>query len=283
MNTLQLADGRTLSYEEWGDPKGTPVFFLHGTGDSRLARHPDNALTAKLGIRLITFDRPGVGQSTRKPGRTLLTWVSDLETLADQLKLKTFSIAGWSGGGPHALAAAYTLGKRVNQLTLASPLAPFDDPATRKLVLNRDLQLIWSLNRIRFVAEIAARAESAQARRNIAKFVDKIIHDAPADKPTLSDPVLRPMFEEEMSEALAQGSIGVLDDMWAFLAWEFPLESVTQPVTLFVGDADEILDAEMASVFTTRLPNVTASHWEDGGHYAVFSHWEEFLNPLTRD
>lgn len=59
MPTIRLRDGRQLAYEIWGDPDGTPVVFHHGTGDSRLARHPNETLTRDAGIRLVTVDRPG--------------------------------------------------------------------------------------------------------------------------------------------------------------------------------------------------------------------------------
>jgi len=109
---LTLADGRELAYEVWGDPAGRPVFFQHGTGDSRLARHPDDTLTASLGVRLVTADRPGVGRSTPLPGRTLLDWVPDASAVVDALGIDTFAVAGWSGGGPHALAIAHELPAR---------------------------------------------------------------------------------------------------------------------------------------------------------------------------
>ena len=59
--------------------RGPTVVFHHGTGDSRLARHPDESLTADAGVRLLTVDRPGVGASTRLPDRSLLDWPADLE------------------------------------------------------------------------------------------------------------------------------------------------------------------------------------------------------------
>ena len=43
METIAVADGRTSTYEVVGDPDGIPVFFQHGTGDSRLCKHPDDA------------------------------------------------------------------------------------------------------------------------------------------------------------------------------------------------------------------------------------------------
>ena len=50
--SLELADGRTLTYDEYGDPDGTPVIFNHGLTDSSLIRNPDNSLTASLGVRV---------------------------------------------------------------------------------------------------------------------------------------------------------------------------------------------------------------------------------------
>jgi pimeloyl-ACP methyl ester carboxylesterase len=277
VQTLALADGRTLAYELFGDPEGRPVFFQHGTGDSRLARHPDESLTTDLGIRLITADRPGVGGSTRQKHRTLLDWTTDAEALVDALGVERFAVAGWSGGGPHALAIAHALRDRVTSVTLASSLAPFDDPGTKEMVLNKDLKMIWGLRHLKFVAAVAARVESRQSRRDLSKFVDHIGDEAPADRPVLSDPQLRPMFEEEMGEALAQHGIGVLDDMWAFLDWGFMLEDVPQHAELFVGSSDEILSSEMTMRVAARLRDSAAHSWQGGGHYAVFAHWQEFL------
>jgi pimeloyl-ACP methyl ester carboxylesterase len=43
--------------------------------------------------------------------------------LADALDVDRFAVAGWSGGGPHALAIAHVLGARVSKVALASSLA----------------------------------------------------------------------------------------------------------------------------------------------------------------
>src|SRR5689334_6385779 len=110
MHLFTLDDGRELAYELWGKPDGVPVLFQHGTGDSRLARHPDESLTADLSVRLVTVDRPGVGGSTARKNRTLLQWAPDVAALADHLEIDRFAVAGWSGGGPHALAIAHVLG-----------------------------------------------------------------------------------------------------------------------------------------------------------------------------
>jgi hypothetical protein len=139
MKTMQLADGRTLAYEDYGDPDGQPVVFTHGFGDSRLIRNPDDALTASLGVRVIAPDQPGVGGSSPKPGRKMIDWGPDVQELADHLGIDEFAVAGHSGGGPHTLAIAYHLPDRAPKGVLASPVGDFDDPFMRKQLVMRGI------------------------------------------------------------------------------------------------------------------------------------------------
>jgi pimeloyl-ACP methyl ester carboxylesterase len=99
-------DGRTLTFAEWGDLGGSPVFALHGTPGCRLNRHPNNELVRSTGARMITYDRAGYGGSDRHRGRIVADDVGDVAAIADSLGIGHFSIFGGSGGGPHALAVA---------------------------------------------------------------------------------------------------------------------------------------------------------------------------------
>ena len=282
MPTLDLPDGRTLAYEVGGDPAGTPVLYQHGTGDSRLARHPDDGLTASLGVRLVTADRPGVGGSShRHETRTLLGWVSDVEALADALGVDRFVVAGHSGGGPHALAIAYQLGERVTRVGLASSLAPFEEPGARRLVKDRELRTLLGLHHVKFLAEAAGKAEARRFAKDVHRFVAHCADAYPADRTVFQDPQLEPMFEEQFTAALAQDGAGALDDMWAFLDWGFEPEDVHQHVELFYGDQDDVLDVEMRDLLSLRLPDCSPHTWRGAGHYAVYARWEEFLRSLV--
>ncbi|MDD9372374.1 MAG: hypothetical protein PV358_19790, partial [Acidimicrobiales bacterium] len=66
--SVALPGGRTLTLDDVGDPGGVPVVFLHGTPDSRLARHPDDGVAAACGVRLLAVDRPGYGGTSPTPG-----------------------------------------------------------------------------------------------------------------------------------------------------------------------------------------------------------------------
>ena len=66
---VALGGGRMMTVDDVGDPDGAPILYLHGTPDSRLARHPDDGLAAKAGVRLLAVDRPGYGGTDPLPRR----------------------------------------------------------------------------------------------------------------------------------------------------------------------------------------------------------------------
>ncbi len=102
---ITLSDGRALSYREFGAPDGFPIINNHGGLVCGLDISPAHEIARELGIRIISPDRPGIGKSSAKSGRTLLDWASDVRELADTLKLGRFGIVGWSMGGQYALVA----------------------------------------------------------------------------------------------------------------------------------------------------------------------------------
>ena len=108
--TIMRPDGRTVSYVELGKPTGRPLIHFHGTGFSGIEALTGARAAQDAGVRLIAFDRPGFGKSTPKPNRDLATVASDALALADQLGIKYFDVSGFSGGVPHALAAAALAG-----------------------------------------------------------------------------------------------------------------------------------------------------------------------------
>lgn len=92
--TLKLSDGRILGYAQYGDPNGVPLFFFHGWPSSRLQGIMLHEAGKKLGVRIISPDRPGFGLSTYDPKRILLDWPQDVLEIADHLKIKKFAVLG---------------------------------------------------------------------------------------------------------------------------------------------------------------------------------------------
>src|SRR3954447_1183012 len=129
--SMRLPDGRQLAWYEYGDAAGVPCLYVTGTPASGLAGMTYDKAAAEAGVRWISVDKPGYGYSDRAPGRTLLDWTDDARALLDHVGVRRFAVAGESGGGPYALAAAYALPQRVTTAIVIGGLGPGDDPRAR--------------------------------------------------------------------------------------------------------------------------------------------------------
>jgi pimeloyl-ACP methyl ester carboxylesterase len=124
-NQINLVDGRTLGYAEYGSHHGFPVLFFHGLPGSRLEAEKLHHAALKMKVRLIGLDRPGMGLSSPQRDRTILAWAEDIDEFAATLNLKTFSIIGHSGGAAYVAACAYRIPGKVHKAVIVSGIAPF--------------------------------------------------------------------------------------------------------------------------------------------------------------
>jgi pimeloyl-ACP methyl ester carboxylesterase len=125
---LKLGDGRTLHVYETGadDAAGRlAVFWHHGTPNIGAPPEPLFAAAEELGIRWVSYDRPGYGGSSPHPGRDVASAAAHVSSIADALGIDRFALMGHSGGGPHALACGALLEQRVLGVVVGAGLAPF--------------------------------------------------------------------------------------------------------------------------------------------------------------
>ena len=120
-----LSDGRKLGFIEYGDLQGYPIFAFHGLPGSRIWFKKDDEESKILGIRLITVDRPGFGNSDQKPDRTFLQFSDDIYELSQSLDLEKYSVFGVSGGGVYAAACAYKYPDLIHKAGLISTVNQF--------------------------------------------------------------------------------------------------------------------------------------------------------------
>ena len=123
--TITLPDKRQLGYAVEGE--GRPIIYFHGTASSRLEILLLKEFAIRNQFKLIGIDRPGYGLSTFTNRNGLRNFVKDVNTLTDYLKLSSFAVLSWSGGGPFALAfTALFPGKVTRAVAVGSPALPFD-------------------------------------------------------------------------------------------------------------------------------------------------------------
>ncbi|GAA1576683.1 alpha/beta hydrolase [Actinomadura kijaniata] len=263
MREVRTADGRVLAVEEWGTPGGTPVLYLHGTPVGRLARHPDDTVFTSRSIRLITFDRPGLGGSTPRPGRRVVDGADDVAAVADAFGLDRVPVYGVSGGGPHALAFAALRPDRATRVASLAALAPRDADG-----------LDWTAGMMEGNVRTAAVARRTREDMRAHLGADP---SAPPRLPetetaVLSRPGVGRMLAAAYADAVRPGLDGWIDDALALfgLPWGFDPAAVTVPTLLWHGALDPVVPVAHARWLAARLPHATVTIDPDAGHAGHF-------------
>jgi pimeloyl-ACP methyl ester carboxylesterase len=274
LQTIKLADGRTLAYAEWGDPDGSPIIQIHGTPGCRLNRHPNNAKIAATGARLVTYDRPGYGASERHHGRAVVDCVSDIAALADAVGFDRFAVTGGSGGGPHSLAVAALLPDRVTRAACIVGVAPFDvlgdawfdgmDPENIK-------EFGWALEGEERVTAETTREATAMLERIAADPANVLgDFDIPAeDRAILARPDVAKVMVEALTECVRNGVAGWVDDDLAFTRpWGFDPSTIVVPTAVWWGSKDVLVPPGHGEWLAKTVPNAIPRIDHSGGHQA---------------
>jgi pimeloyl-ACP methyl ester carboxylesterase len=284
---VRLRDGRALAFTEWGDLDGPPIFFFHGSPLSRLWC-PDEEATQAARVHIVAVDRPGFGRSDLHPGRRLQDWPLDVAELADTLALDRFAAAGYSAGGPYALACAALLGDRVTRAGLVA--------TTTRLVLRERPGAIAELDeddrRAFELVEHGDRETTAQSfaaelaawTRTVAQDPRRFFDPLPVNDQNRwwrEDPARLEPFLSAIGEALRQGPTGLAwERLVAFEPCPFPLDDISVDVLLWHGQLDVIAPCAAAEFLAARIPNCKVTIWPDEGHIGIARHWDEILAAL---
>jgi pimeloyl-ACP methyl ester carboxylesterase len=246
------------------------VFWHHGTPNVGPPPEPLFAAADRLGIRWISYDRPGYGGSTSDPGRSVGSGAGLVSSVADELGIERFAVVGHSGGGSHALACGALLADRVVAVISIAGLAPFDADGLDWFA-GMAQSGVQSLR-----AAAAGRAAKAEHEASGADYDPEF---TPADQAALSGPwswlldVVRP--------ALAQGPGGLIDDDLAYVdPWEADLELLEAPTLLLHGGRDRVVPSSHGEWLARRCPAAELRLSPEEGHISILESGESALEWL---
>ncbi|MCW2932311.1 MAG: hypothetical protein JWM19_3273 [Actinomycetia bacterium] len=269
---VQLPDGRVLDVRVSGPADGLPLVFHHGTpGASMPSRAVERAVHAH-GLRVVSTSRPGYGDSSPQPGRRVVDVAADIEAVLDGIGASRCLVAGWSGGGPHALACGARLPAVAAVLVIAG-VAPYEADGLDWLGgMGED-------NVVEFSAAIRGEDELRSfllgERENLKDVTaDGIVSSMDTLLPAVDRAVLTGEYCEDMvasfHEALRAGVEGWLEDDLAFSQpWGFDLAEISVPVMIWQGSADLMVPFAHGQWLSSHVPGAFA-HLEDGeGHLSI--------------
>ncbi|WP_123536799.1 alpha/beta fold hydrolase [Halosimplex salinum] len=266
-STIELPDGRTLSYAEYGDPDGTPVFPFHGVIGSRLMWSLCDDEATERGIRVVAPDRPGFGASDFEGGRTLLDWPDDVCALADHLDIDRFGVAGFSGGGPHAMACAHAVPDRIRGVSLVSTVTP---PETRANADPFNEAVLSATKHVPGFSQTAFASSAWLAENAWPQFRTALVAGSPPeDRAVFDGPAGETLFADG-AEAFRGGSRGPAHDLpLVGRDWEFDARDCPLPVDMWHGRADGTVGVDLARAFGDLLPDVDL-YLTDDAHYSTY-------------
>lgn len=288
-----LVDGRSLTVREAGAPAGRPLLYFHGTPGSRLDVAFGDDVARSLGVRIVSFDRPGYGRS--EAGPISLSGVARAsEAVADELGIDRFAVLGWSGGGPFALAAAAVLGDRVTRVGVASGPGPFQEvPGALDQLDEADLAALVHLPgspasaaqaftsaaeafTVGGVPMLALRDDEAVLMEGMAAMFGE------GDAAVFADPPLRHALFVTFSEGMRQGFLGVGWDNVAWVGpWDIDLDAVRCPVHLWYGERDQITLPVDGEWLAAHVAGTELTMFPGEGHLGLMRHWPEMLRALS--
>lgn len=228
---------------------GPPLLLITGLGASLDLGAPFERALAAEGLQVISFDAPGIGQSTpyarprRMPGiaRTV-------ERLLDALGYDLADVLGVSLGGVVAQQLAHQAPGRVRRLVLAATGPGLGGvPGSPRVLLS--LATPRRYNQPDYYRRIAGRIYGGAARRD----PDALLHGSVArfiERPTL---------------------LGYLGQIYAITAWSsLPwLRTLRQPALVLAGDDDPIVPLVNGHILARCIPDAKLHVVRQGGHLFV--------------
>jgi pimeloyl-ACP methyl ester carboxylesterase len=249
-----------------------------------MSRHAHEDSYVQLGVRVLAFDRPGYGASTRLPGRGFSDVVDDAAQLLDDRDLERVHVIGGSGGGPHVLAFAARHPGRVRAATVVVGGAPLEEA---------DVQGLIGLNRAGWYAgqegwqamfDLLAPVREDVLKDPLGQFRSIMDRAPESDKEVMNDPDWQRVLQEDIPEALRPGAEGWVDESMLFLGdWDFEPADVRCSLAWWHGDDDANAPISAVHRLLARMNGVDLRVWHERGHFEPYRrHDEIFAELLSR-
>src|SRR6202050_4994447 len=221
-----------------------------------------------------------------QPGRLVADAAADVDKILERIGADEFVTAGWSGGGPHALACAALLPVRCLAAATIAGVAPSDSPG-----------LDWmggmaEENHEEFGAALAGEADRPPFLNGAAALLREISAAEVADGlgGLLSETdkaALTAEFADYLAAAfraaVTPGIDGWRDDDLAFTRdWGLSLDALghATPVAIWQGDQDRMVPQTHGAWLAANIPLARARFRPGEGHLSLISRLGEILDDL---
>ena len=208
-----------------------------------------------------------VCSSDLQPNRGFSDWPKDVTFLADALGLDKFSVLGISSGGGYTAACAAKIPHRLYSAVIVSGAWEFTTADLLKS--NR-----WSFILIKYFPWLY-QASMKLTQRSLNGSPDKLLGTLEKRLPAADYAVLKLPGRiktscEALNEGLRSGTRGTAWDLQLyFRKWDFSLDEIRMPLTLFYGEEDKNVPLDLVKRTAATLPTAKLVMYPNEGHISV--------------
>lgn len=284
---LVLPQDRVIGLWEGGDPDGVPVLFHHGTPSGRSQAMLGREAARRQNVHLVSFNRPGYGDSTDTPPSLASVGVDTLR-VADALGIGDFAVLGVSGGGPYALATGVADPARVRGIGVAAGIGPWRliEPAEEG---DRDRPLLALAD----AGNMAAALEGFRAQATTdfddllslddETMVESFFEGTPEEDIRWLDRGARRLWGADMRDALKTYDGYARDNVAWGGTWDIEVSNVRPRTWLWYGEHDRMVPVEHGRWLAARIHEATLVVRPGKGHGSTsFEFWDDMFATLRK-
>lgn len=314
-----LPDGRYIAYQELGVSADRARFSLiapHSFLSSRLAGIPGVKLSLleEFGVRFVTYDLPGFGESDPHPSRNLTSSALDMLYLANAVGIiDKFWLLGYSSGAVHAWAALRHIPDRIAGAAMFAPMVnPYEPSMTKEersgtwktWMSRRKLMYILARRFPRFLPYFYHRTFLSGNHGRIDKWLSLSLEKR--DKDLIEEPIFEEFWHRDVEESIRQGNTRPFVEEavlhvtnWGFglpelhvqrkcqtkglLPWlksmysqaECELTGFLGPIHIWQGMEDQVVPPPITDYVSRVLPGATMHKLPNEGHFSYLFFCDE--------
>ncbi|HEU4345263.1 MAG TPA: alpha/beta hydrolase [Candidatus Binatia bacterium] len=257
---VQAPDGVLISAQEWGNPDGPEILFIHGFSQSHLSWSRQFGSDLTKSFRLITYDIRGHGGSEKPLDPAYYKdhrrWAGELKAVIEGAKLKKPVLVGWSYGG--RIIAEYLMEYGDKQIAGINFVAAFTKV-------------------VREILGPATPAVLKMSSENLAENIENTLS-------FLKFSTAKTLPPDELQVMLAY-NMAVPPQVRGHLLgrpapYEDALKKITVPVLVSHGTKDRVALLPMAHYTASVVSHAQSSIYEDVGHMPFWEATARFNSEL---
>jgi len=258
--SVRTPDNITIAAQEWGNPKGPELVFIHGLGHSHLSWEKQYESSLAKDFRILTYDLRGHGDSGKPPEPEMYSegkrWGDDLKAVISAAGFKKPALVAWSLAGVVVLNYLHTYsGKDLSGVAFAGAIVGSKPEFFNSLDLFPHL----------YSDDLGERS------RGIVNFVHACYQKQPDQNEFELILTYNAMVPAVMQRSVPTMVAGVSEEA---------LKSLKRPVLIVQGEKDSLVTKTMALYAHGLLENSKVKMYSESGHAPFYEEPARFNEDL---